>query len=291
MSADQHRLSLRILVLGLLSSWLWKYSLWWTVLRASASQPLEDPFFPALMQRFDVLLVALLLPILIGLTASCVPSARWLAAGCASFAASSALLLLHQSTYNDATFVTVLWSALWGLWLFSARPDSAFAQQTLTARAAMLSQLLMGLWFLGGAIGKCTPGYLDGSVLHDLYFVDRDYLPFVLARRLWRGEALSVVARAYSFIVFVTECALATLPLWPPRLAMHFATLAMVCICLVNNPQLFSVFAAPTAMCIAVLRLLRENDHEVAEAQRAGQSVTPSQPCRDALPEQIIGQR
>src|SRR6185436_469088 len=79
---------------------------------------------------------------------------------------SSAVLLLHQDTHNDATFVTSFWAGVWFLWFVSQmhREDDSFV-----AHARSLALCVVAMIFWGGFVGKLTPEYWSGQVLADIF--------------------------------------------------------------------------------------------------------------------------
>jgi hypothetical protein len=252
----QRWVALRGLLLGLTLSWLVKLQLFATAYWVYRALPLRDPFFPAPLQALPTAVCALCLPIAASLLTFLLRSPASTRLTLVAYALGSAVLLVHQGTFNDATFLSTLWVASIGIWFERASrvPDPALA-----TRLAYLTQLLVGLLFLGGFVGKLTPGYLDGSTLYDIYFVDRDHFTFSLLRRLARGASLEGLARAYSWFVLGSELALATLPLWPSKPALRFTVLASVGLVLLNNFLLASVLLSVAALALVSLYVLRES--------------------------------
>ena len=83
-----------------------------------------------------------------------------------------AVLTIHQSAFNDVTFMCCSWAAMWCVWI-ATRLNEPFS--SLFPRAVFLSHLILSLIFLGGAVGKVTDGYWSGQVLYDIYFEGRDF--------------------------------------------------------------------------------------------------------------------
>ncbi|MET0342166.1 MAG: hypothetical protein ABW252_14270 [Polyangiales bacterium] len=246
--------SLRILVLSIVLAWLSKTAYWVGALKQAAAWPLHDFFFPRPLQRVDVALVAALLPLALAGWAVVRGGAARLRDALGALAAGSGVLLLHQLAFNDATFVTSLWAALYGLWLHRA---GASASETVTLRAGMFAQLTIAMFFLGGLVGKLTPGYWDGSVIHGLYFARSQHWTFALARAQLSPAALMEVARWYARGLMLSELLLASLPLWPIRASLRFAALALVVLVALNNFKLVSVTAPLLGMCLVGLLLER----------------------------------
>lgn len=245
---------LRILLHGLNIGWLAKsfYIIQaWAIYR---QRPLHVPFFPPVLERVDVAALAWALPPLLGIVALLGPFRRLLVLALWGYFVASGILLIHQMSYNDATFVASFWASFLGVWFASASRTPT----ELPERLSFLTQALIGLLFLGGVAGKLTPGYLDGSVLYDIYFVDRSYLTFNLLRSWLSPAALPTVARYYSWLVLGIETLLASLPLWPPRIGLPSAGIALICLVLFNNLLLVSVMAPLLALILASLWLLHK---------------------------------
>lgn len=239
-----------IALLGLLVAWWSRFPLSARGLAVYRTRPLADPFFPTPLQRFDVAAVAYLVPGAFGVLAL---HPRLRGVGFGLFAAGSALLLVHQAAYNDASFVTALWTSLCSLWLWRREQRGGVPPEHVAA----LTQLFVGVLFLGGLAGKLTPGYLDGSVFFDIYFVDRNYLPFNLVRRWLDPEQLRGAATLYSRFVLGMELLLASVPAWPARPGLAFACFGLCGLTALNNPYLISVVAGPLALCVLALVALR----------------------------------
>ncbi|MET0341665.1 MAG: hypothetical protein ABW252_11740 [Polyangiales bacterium] len=237
---------LRVLVLGIVVGWLCKVPFWGVAVAGYAAWPLQDFFFPAPLQRLPVMLASAAFAVLPAVFALVRPSVNRLVVALCTLLAGSLLLLIHQLTYNDATYTTSSWVALYGLWLAHA---SARGDHALIARAGPIAQLVVALLFFGGLVGKLTPGYWDGSVMYGLYFGSSTHWSFALTRKLVSPEALPVVARWYGRFVILTEACLAILPLLPLRPSLRFASLAMVGLVVFSNFYLLSVVASLLAMC------------------------------------------
>lgn len=75
----------------------------------------------------------------------------------------SGALLLHVEGYNDATFTTGLWVGLWLLW-WAGRAE--LAESPSREQAILFGKAIVGLFFLGGAVGKMTGEYWNGTALY-----------------------------------------------------------------------------------------------------------------------------
>lgn len=252
MTERSRYLALRGLCYGLVFVWLSKWDFFAAAARIYLARPLHDPFFPPLFQSFALLALAFAVPPVLAFGALLSGSHRALALSLGAFAFGSLALMAHQGSYNDATFVTSFWVALTGLWLARAVDGE---DAPVSQRAAYLAQLVIGLQFFGGALGKLTPGYLDGSVLHGIYFADREHFTFALLRQVVDAGQLEAIARVYSRSIVALELLLATLPLWPARPALWTALVALSGLVLLNNFRLFSVVGSLIALAAVALFL------------------------------------
>lgn len=252
MTADQPRRAVQWLIGGTLLAFAWKAGYWVEAARDLARSPLADPFFPSVLASVVTLGLGLVLSALALCTALlwhrlAVARAAFITTTCASL-----LLMVHQASYNDASFVTSFWSSLYGLWLVRALATSEHATFP-SLLATRLARCFVSLMFLGGAVGKLTPGYWDGSVLYALNFAANDYWTFRLLRSLLSAAELREVATLYSRCVVLVELVLVTLPLWPARAALYTASVALLAMVILNNHLLLSVVGPLLGMCGAAL--------------------------------------
>lgn len=260
MTLHERDVALRALCFALVAVWLSKWDFFAAAARVYVLRPLDDPFFPPILQSFWVLAAAFCAPPAVALFALALAGYRASIVALGAFAGGSLVLLGHQGSYNDATFVCSLWVALAGLWLAHAEehPEASLAQ-----RAAFFAQAVIALQFLGGAIGKLTPGYLDGSVLHGIYFADRDHFTFALSREWLDPASLQTAARYYSRTVIALELALASLPLWPAKPALWTAVIGLSALAIFHNFRLFSVVGSLIALAATALWLERAHEKRV----------------------------
>lgn len=207
---------------------------------------LSDPFFPDWLESPGMLRVAYLTAVFCAVvtvlfTGRNAParSAGLVGVSVAQWLAIT-VMLLHQGSYNDMTFVTAWWTVLWCLWLASqmGRADAVVTGR----RAARLACVMLSMVMLGAAVGKWSQEYWSGTVLYEIYFRDRDFWLFNLMRARLNEAQLHQAAVWHSRVVIVIE-SLAGVTLWclPPRLAGGLALLVMLAIPLFNNFLLLSV--------------------------------------------------
>ncbi len=253
MRGNDQRESLSLLKLvhvGILVSLLWKVRYFRYFLEIHNEYPIVDPFFPEFFRSPTVLCVAYVLAafgsILILFTRSKIPL---LILGAASFAGLS-ILCLHQSAYNDVTFLCCAWTSIWCLW-FTSRLGESF--ETLYPRAAWLSHLILSLIFVGAAFGKLTPGYWSGEVLFEIYFKDRDFWTYNLLRSSVSEDGLRNAAMWHSRMVVCSELVCCFLWLMPRKIASVVAIVVLCGIALTNNVFLFSVVACLLGLALVGL--------------------------------------
>jgi hypothetical protein len=168
------------------------------------------------------------------------------------------VLVLHQGSYNDVTFLTSWWAIVWCLW-GSSQLHVADAQDTCR-RAKRLACVIVSLVLLGAATGKWTSEYWSGTVLHEIYFRERDFWLFNLLRERFEKPELLTIAMWYSRTVIVVET-VAGFTLWclPTRIAGWIGLILMLLIPLTNNFHLFSVTLSLVGLsCAAILLSMRD---------------------------------
>lgn len=237
---DRPMVALRIVQFGMLTGLAWKFGYFRIGDNVYHEIPLWQEFFPLWFQNADVLRWSYVTACVATVVTAWIAQGRWrlLAAGVGL--ASLSILCLHQGTYNDMTFVTAWWCALWSLWL-SVRMEHDDPDQ-LMDKAAHLGQLILAVVLLGGAVGKWTGEYWSGQVLYDIYFVDRDYWFFNFLRSTLETDDLRRVATWYSRLVVASET-LGSILIWtlPTRFSALVGVLIFFSIAAMSNFWLFSV--------------------------------------------------
>ena len=234
----------RVVQIGLLLSLGWKYKFFWGSWVVLGAIRIDDPFFPTMLSS-EAVGMGLFVATAVAIVASiCQPRGRVAIVSSLTTCVTTAALCVHQVAYNDATFTTMWWTSLWATWFACAMRTIDGPSPWVFDRAARLSRLIISMIMLGGAVGKWTAEYWDGSVLYDIYFVDRDFWVFNALRSQFGGDTLRSAATAYSRMVVVTETVVG-LSLWamPPRVAAVIAMLLLSSIAMFSNFLLFSVMA------------------------------------------------
>lgn len=240
----------RLVQAGILTTLLWKISFFSYANAIYNTIELNDSFFPDLL-RSPLFLRLSFLGTAAATLLNLLATSNGLRKGCSIAAiAGLSILCMHQGSYNDMTFVTAWWCAGWSCW-FSYRIDRD-PHQTLLNKSAFLSRSMISMIILGGAIGKWTSEYWTGQVLHDIYFVDRDFWIFNYLRETYSSEELRVIATWHSRHVVIVET-LFGLFFWllGNRVGATVGILVLSSIAIFSNFLLFSVLSCLIALSAA----------------------------------------
>ncbi|MEM6469109.1 MAG: hypothetical protein AAF802_06030 [Planctomycetota bacterium] len=218
----------------------WKYEYFLLADEVYHRYQIEDSFFPTWLQSAEVVRYAYLgslAAIVLGV-AGMLPVLRKLFGAC--LVGCLAILLIHQASYNDMTFATSCWAAIWSFW-FATRMDIDEPYH-LMRRGAFLGRVIGSMVLLGGAVGKWTPEYWSGEVFYDIYFRERNYWVFNYLRENYAVETVREISTWYSRNVIVVET-LAGAFLWllSPRIAAAIGVILYFSIAFFSNFYLFSV--------------------------------------------------
>ena len=253
LSENQQLLKLdRFVVLGILISLVWKLPYFLIGFSVYIQMPLVDNFFPAILRNSVLYLTLYLTSIFCCALVFLTRRSNRLLLIKLVLSASLFLLCIHQHTYNDVTFLTCFWTSIWSLW-FAVRVtrDSV---EVLRNKAILFSHLIISMIFLGGAVGKMTPEYWNGSVFYEIYFAQKDFWIFNFLRDQFAAPELRVIAVWHSRAVIIAESVCAFLWILPARLASVLAVVTLFGIALASNFMLFSVLANLIALgCVGLL--------------------------------------
>ena len=244
---DRAAVAHRMVQAGILVTLIWKWKFFVFANGVYETIPLDDPFFPAWLRSAFVLRVAFLVTVATA-ALNTLTTDRIVRRWCSLITMIGVTVLcVHQGSYNDMTFVTAWWTALWSLW-FVHRMEKDDVSDLLD-KGAFLSRLIISVILLGGGIGKWTAEYWSGEVFFNIYFIDRDFWLFNLLRANFDMETLRQISMWYSRQVVVIET-VAGLGLWllPPRWAAGLAMVILTSIALLSNVLLFSVLSCLIAL-------------------------------------------
>ena len=251
-----NRSLLKVVIAAILISLLWKVTGYIQLDRINQVMPLQDPFFPAFFRNQTVVRVAYLLANSLCLLLLLSKSRSILSVGSLLLAATLFTLNIHQSSFNDVTFLCCGWSSLWCLW-FSTRLGEP--TESLHRRAAFLAHTIISLILIGGSAGKLTAEYWSGQVLYEIYFFDRDFWFYNIIRSYCSADGLRDAATLHSRFVIVTEFACGFLWLLPMRIASWVALAVLLGIALTNNFLLLSVITSLIGLAIIGLHQPKNN--------------------------------
>ncbi len=232
-----------------LLGWFWKVHVFAVHFWGGLSAPLSHGLFPQLMLDsrvaiFFYALPLLIIPLLIRLTRK----KALLAA--AIMCVSSLICLSHIHFFNDATFTTSFWVSIWLLWMAfnSERDDREFPQE-----ARWLAKAMIAVIFLGGFIGKLTPTYWSGEVLHDIYFQQKDYFIYSWLRDSFSEEGVRRLATGFSRMAIIGEGLLVLGVALRYRLYALLALAVIMGMVFISTPYLFSVMSSLLGMLLAMM--------------------------------------
>lgn len=261
--AREMRTLLKVVLVGIFISLTLK--VWAFVLfdRHNEMLPIADSFFPNFFSSQRVARSVYLLSCCGCLVAIVATQKKHLIATTSLLLVCLSILSIHQSAFNDVTFVCCAWTSLWCVWV-ATRLDEPF--DSIFDRAVWLSHVMLSLIFLGGAVGKFTPGYWSGEVLYDIYFEKRDFWVYNLFRYWLSAEELRSAATWHSRMVIIGESTCCFLWAMPAKVASGVAVLMLCGIAMTNNFLLFSVVTCLIGLAIVGLHRPRNDDPEARQA-------------------------
>ena len=259
---------LKVVLVGILISLTLKFYPFVAFDRINETLPIIDSFFPVFFRTQLIARVAYLLACSGCVIALFSQQQKYLIAATVLMFVNLAVLTIHQSAFNDVTFVCCSWTAIWCVWI-ATRLNDPFA--SLFPRAVFLSHVILSLIFLGAAVGKVTDGYWSGQVLYDIYFEKRDFWFYNIFRSVLPADQLREAATWHSRMVIVSEFACCFLWLMPARWASVIAVVVLSGIALTNNFLLFSVVT-----CLIGLAIVGLHQPKSEEARRAFADAKPS---------------
>ncbi|MBL8014456.1 MAG: hypothetical protein JNN05_11475 [Candidatus Omnitrophica bacterium] len=210
--------------------------------------PYQMNFFPRFFQSPLVLGFFYLLPLLC-VTGLYRDNAFYLRFSGWIMLIASCVLLLHQDTHNDATFLTSFWVAVWFLWLVYQEMST---NKVMLLHAKSLALCVIAFIFAGAFIGKLTPEYWSGQAFADI-FMQQDYG--------WIGQWIRAhfpednIRTGFWWLskaIIVGEGIMATAPLWPYSFILWFGIALMVSISFFTTWLIFSVLACLIGLLYAV---------------------------------------
>lgn len=167
----------------------------------------------------------------------------------------AAILGLHMNTYNDMTFISSFWVALWLVWYAFHIHDHEHIQR----HALFLVQCMVAMIFLGGTVGKLTPEYWSGEAFYNLII---NFQPQYLGRLVHDHlsvENQKLFASIFSKIVIFVEGLLIFSPFFPYYLFCVIGVLTVITIVLFRSWTILSVLSCLAGMILSCLLLVRNH--------------------------------
>jgi hypothetical protein len=269
----------RVVTGFMLMALLWKLPGFLFFYQVYAQTPIVDDFFPSLLRSNATLGIAYITPILLGGFVFNSRSRRVLLVHALLTLLSMSVLCIHQGSYNDVSFMTAWWTALWLCWYAVAAKNTE--ERVLHERGARLALAILAMILLGGGVGKWTSEYWSGKVLYDIYFVDRDFWVFNILRSWFAADTLEVISMGYSRLVIVLETGCFVALWWlPRRWASALAIVVFVSIACFSNWYLFSVLFSPIGLAVVGLLNLPNEANQEDDSSKENNDRTAIPPVR-----------
>jgi hypothetical protein len=163
------------------------------------------------------------------------------------------VLGLHIETYNDMTFISSFWVALWLVWYAFHMHDSAH----IVRHAPFLAQCLIAMIFLGGTVGKLTPEYWSGEAFYNLII---RFQPQYLGRLIhdhFSIEQQKIFASVFSKAVIFVEGLLVFSPLFSYTMFCGLSVLTVAAIVMFRSWTILSVLTCLAGMVLSCLLLVK----------------------------------
>ena len=242
--AERRTIALRVATCGWLLGWYWKAFFYAGHLREAAGWPVDIDTLPSFLRSPAVAIAIYALPIAAAVAIFLERRAARIA-GAIALVIAAAIACAHVELFNDATFQTSFWAALWILWLCGV------GDEDLERDGPRLARSVVALVFLGGAVGKLNSAYWSGEAFHHLYFLQKDTWPYPTLRKAISPAALRTMATWFSRVVIAGELAMVAGPIAPHRLYVWAACGVIAFMVLISTFYLFSVLAALAGILVA----------------------------------------
>ena len=243
----------RLCVMAWLFGWYYKYWFFYGYFgHETFDFPVITPQFPQFFLHNGVALVVYYLPVF------CLP-ALFIERRAISLSIAATLLVcatilgLHIDTYNDMTFISSFWIALWLLWFAYHIDDRAH----IARHAPFLAKCIIGLLFLGGTVGKLTPQYWSGEAFYNLVVRETPGYVGTFLLTHFSVEEQKMIIGYLSKGIIIFEGLLALSPLYPYRIFCAFGIFSIAMLVLFRGLQILSVLSCLAGMTLACLLIMR----------------------------------
>lgn len=242
----------RLVVLAWLLGWFFKFTFFSTYFRHIIHAfPVTHEQFPSFFTNNVVSMLFYFLPVVV-LPALFIPRRiiAMLTAGILLLA--SIVSGLHINTYNDMTFVSSFWVALWLLWL----SIHIHNPQQAVVHGPRLIKCLIGMIFLGGTVGKLTDEYWNGEVFYNTVVKQTPGFFGLYLRENFPLDQQHAIVALISKLIIIVEAALVFSPLYPYRFFTIFGVFSVCMLVVFRSWQILSVLSCLTGMILGGLLLV-----------------------------------
>ena len=236
----------------------------------------SHPLFEPLFLNTWVAIAAYSAPILFGLALIFIPNlyAKLL---CSVFLAMcTGTLCIHIESFNDATFVSSFWVALWMIWYCLAKITGSFEK----THAIFWAQTVVALIFLGGFIGKLTPEYHSGEVIYELFLRHESTQPISVLRFIFDEPALKTVSIFLTLGMIAAEGAVAMGIFLSNRAFTIITCCTILTIAFTTLISIFSVMGCILGLVIAAKILYNQVHPKLSPPEKA---TTPENTHGDSI--------
>lgn len=168
------------------------------------------------------------------------------------------ILGLHIDTYNDMTFISSFWVAIWLAWYAYYIDD----KEHIARHAPFLVKCIIALLFLGGTVGKLTPEYWSGEVFYNTVIHQTPGFFGEFISSAYSIEQQKVIIGFLSKVIIIAEGLLVLSPLFPYRFFAAFAALTIVMLVVFRSFQILSVLSCLAGITLTCLLLLHNSNAE-----------------------------
>lgn len=169
------------------------------------------------------------------------------------------ILGLHTDTYNDMTFISSFWVALWLVWYAFHLHDPDHIRQ----HAPFLAKCIIAVIFLGGTVGKLTHEYWSGEAFYNLLIhVQPQYLGRLIHDNLPLDQQ-KIFSGIFSKIVIFVEGSLIFSPIMPYYMFSILSVVAVITIVLFRSWTILSVLLCLAGMVLSCLILIDKESNKL----------------------------
>lgn len=254
-SIERYRSAARVVVIFWLVGWFIKLSFFSQYLfREIVAYPVVLDFFPEFFRSPISAQVFYILPVF-ALPVFFRPHLFYFRLASLVMTVSSAVLLLHQDTHNDATFVTSFWAAAWFLWFVY---KMGAKEEMVYVHAQSLALCVISVIFLGGLVGKLTPEYWSGEVFSNIFLQQNYGLLGEWVRAHVSAETIRFHFQWIAKMIILGEACLAFALFLPYRLVCVIGITFMLTTSVYTTWMIFSVMFCLIGLLLAGWQLKKD---------------------------------